>query len=682
MALRLGLIASSVCNGTISLDTSTQQYVIQSGDTLTTIAEQFNRGICDIFYANNLTNPDLIVTGDTLVIPPQTCFLDDTTCLGPQTTPTATCIPGGPGFYIVQSGDTLSALSILFNITLDSIIQANSQNIPNPDLIEIGQVVNIPICPGTQCHISPYSIQPGDVFVDLAEKYLTSAGQILALNPGVDSNALEPGQVITLPSYCGVVPGLAGAEEQGNWTAPASDEKAVDEKKGTATAVEEDVEVVVAYQDGDEIRESDYTEEQYKKLLRKIDRYLLPLMWFCYGIQQTDKTALSTQAIFGLRICVIAIAAAQNWNHLMAIRGLQGFFECTISPGFVLVVGSWYRREEHSSRALFWQSANAGFGIIANLVMYGIGSHAEKYGGLAPWRCISLFLGSTTIVLALICFALLGSPKEVHWMSKEEKRMAAARILKNKAGRDVTGVKWSWPQVGEAFRDPQLWFSMINAFLSSVPNGALTTFGGLMYKSFGFDELQVLLIEIPRSVTSLVIFLIVGIYTRKVANRRMYIMAAATIPPFIGMLALALLENTHENRWIKWGMYLMTVPFVLSLFLAWTLIPSNVAGRTKKTIISSATFLGYCVGNMCGSQIFKSADAPRYIPGTIGASVALGAEFVLICAWRVYYVRQNKIRDRAAAESGVSEEERERVGRQMGEGDVTDLGNPHFRYTT
>ncbi|KAF4310160.1 putative major facilitator superfamily transporter protein [Botryosphaeria dothidea] len=508
----------------------------------------------------------------------------------------------------------------------------------------------------------------------------------------------------------------------------SSDEKIMDEKKAASA---DDVEVVAVEQDGDVIRESDYTDEQYKKLLRKIDRYLLPLMWFCYGIQQTDKTSLGTQAIFGLHedtglvgqqyswlttifyiaylcgefpsnfllqrwalgrslsiymlcwgICVISIAAAKNWSQLMAIRALQGFFECTISPGFVLVVGSWYRREEHSSRALFWQSANAGFGIISSLVMYGIGSHAEKYGGLAPWRCISLFLGSSTIVLALICFVLLGSPKEVKWMTKEEKRMAAARILKNKAGRDVTGVKWAWPQVGEAFRDPQLWFSMINAFLSSVPNGALTTFGSIMYKSFGFTELQVLLIEIPRSVVSLIIFLIVGIYTRKVANRRMYIMASATIPPFIGMLAMALLPNTHENRWIKWGMYLMTVPFVLSLFLAWTLIPSNVAGRTKKTIISSVTFLGYCVGNMCGSQIFKSADAPRYIPGTIGASVALGAEFVLICAWRIYYVWQNKKRDRIAAETGVSAEEQERMGREMGENDVTDLQNPHFRYTT
>lgn len=242
--------------------------------------------------------------------------------------------------------------------------------------------------------------------------------------------------------------------------------------------------------------------------------------WFCYGVQQTDKTSLGTQAIFGLRedtgligqqyswlttifyiaylcgefpsnfllqrwslgrtlsiymlcwgVCVFSVAAAQNWAQLMAIRALQGFFECTISPGFVLVVGSWYRTEEHSARALFWQSANAGFGIISSLVMYGIGAHAEAHGGIAPWRGISLFLGSMTVVLALICFGLLGSPKEVFWLNKAEKRMAAARIVKNKAGRDVTGVKWTWPQVGEAFRDPQLWFCTLNAFLSSVPNG-------------------------------------------------------------------------------------------------------------------------------------------------------------------------------------------------------------------
>ncbi|KAI9047893.1 hypothetical protein LZ554_007695 [Drepanopeziza brunnea f. sp. 'monogermtubi'] len=361
---------------------------------------------------------------------------------------------------------------------------------------------------------------------------------------------------------------------------------------------------------------------------------------------------------------------------------MQGFFECTISPGFILVIGTWYKRDEHSSRSLFFQSANAGFGIIADLVMYGIGTHAERYpGSIAAWRCISLFLGASTIVAALTCFVILGSPKEVRWLSKEEKRMAAARILSNKAGRDVTGKEWNWAQVTEAFMDPVLWFSTFNAFLSSVPNGGITTFGSLLYKSFGFTQLQVLLVGIPRSVTSLILFVIVGFYTRQVANRRMWIMAAATIPPFVGLLALSLLPQDPSLKWTKWGLFLMTVPTVLSLFLAWTLIPSNVAGRTKKTIISSATFLGYCVGNMVGSQIFKTKDAPQYVPGTIGASVCLGLEFVCIVVWRGWYMWQNSKRDRAAAESGITKEEQERLGREMGEQDVTDLRNPYFRYT-
>ncbi|GAB7331297.1 hypothetical protein MBLNU13_g02744t2 [Cladosporium sp. NU13] len=490
-------------------------------------------------------------------------------------------------------------------------------------------------------------------------------------------------------------------------------------------------EAVVVNGGEDIIKESDYTEEDYKKLLKKIDRFLLPLMWFCYGVQQTDKTSLGTQAIFGMRddtnlvgqqyswlttifylayltgefpsnfllqrwslgkslsiymlfwgVCVFCVGAAQEWSHLMAIRALQGFFECTISPGFVLVIGSWYRTDEHSSRSLFWQSANAGFGILASLIMYGIGTHAQKNpDSLAPWRAISMFLGTCTVVLALICFALLGSPQEVFWLSKDEKRMAAARILRNKAGRDVTGKKWKWDQVTEAFKDPQLYFAMVNAFLSSVPNGGLTTFGNIMYNSFGFTRLQVLLVDIPRSVVSLCLFLIVGIYTRRVPNRRLYIMAASTVTPFIGLIALSMIPNSPANMWTKWGMYLITVPYVLALFLAWTLIPSNVAGRTKKTIISSATFLGYCVGNMAGSQIFKEADAPRYIPGTIGAGVSLGLEFLLIVIWRVYYMWQNRRRDKKALESGITKEEQERLGRELGEIDTTDMANPHFRYT-
>ncbi|KAK0471104.1 major facilitator superfamily domain-containing protein, partial [Armillaria novae-zelandiae] len=472
---------------------------------------------------------------------------------------------------------------------------------------------------------------------------------------------------------------------------------------------------------------SEYTPEQYKKLRRKMDFYLLPLMWLCYGIQQADKTGLSTMATFGLRedtglvgqqyswlttafyltymcfefpsnillqrwrmgktlsiymICwgvvVLCIGFSKNFKHLVALRALQGFFECCISPGFILIIGSWYTRREHSSRSLVFQSANAGFGVIADLTLYGIGTLEYNGKDIQAWRYMSYFLGSLTIAVGLLCLYFLGTPSEVPWLTKEEKRMANTRILENQSGHDRTGTKvWKWDQARECLVDPCFYFAGINAFLSSVPNGGLTTFGSIINTSFGFTSLQVILYTIPRSMTSVVIFVIVGLVTSKWKNLRLYIMAFATIPPFIGFLGMALIETSPSNKWTKWGMYYMTVPFVLSLFLAWTLIPSNLPGRTKRTVTSSFTFIGYCVGNMCGSQIFKTKDAPTYTPGVIGCSICFGLEFLVIVAWRTTLVLRNRRRDKAMLTDGLTEEEREIQGKINGESDMTDFENPH-----
>ncbi|TEA13684.1 putative transporter [Colletotrichum sidae] len=477
--------------------------------------------------------------------------------------------------------------------------------------------------------------------------------------------------------------------------------------------------------------EQRYTKEELHKLKRKVDKYLLPLMWLCYGIQQTDKTALGTQAIFGLRkdtglkgqeyswlttifyiaymcfefpsnvvlqryrmgrmlscymvcwgIIVLCIGFAQNFTHLMILRGLQGAFECCISPGFILLVGTWYKTREHASRSLVFQSANAGFGVIANLIMYAIGAATQNQEGQQPWRYISYFLGGLTTLVGILCLFLLGTPSEVLWLTKEEKKMASARIVANNTGHDRTGVKgWKWKQVRECLVDPCFWFAGLNAFLSSVPNGGLTTFGSIVITSFGFTNLQTILIEIPRSVMSVIIFIGVGLTCSKFPNKRTWFMAFSVLPPFAGFLGMSLLENTPANKWTKWGCYFITVPFVLALFLAWTLIPSNTAGRTKRTITSSFTFVGYCVGNMVGSQIFKEKDAPKYTPGTIGCAVCFGLEFALILTWRWVLVQRNKKRDVTMANDGLTEDERAKRGKELGEADYTDFENPYFRYT-
>lgn len=108
----------------------------------------------------------------------------------------------------------------------------------------------------------------------------------------------------------------------------------------------------------------------------------------------------------------------------MALRALQGFFECNISPGFLLITGQWYRTQEHANRSLLWQSSQGLFTIVCNLMLYGIARHVTKVGDIAAWRTISLFLGSLTLAGAVWCWFVLGSIQEVRWLSPEEKKMA------------------------------------------------------------------------------------------------------------------------------------------------------------------------------------------------------------------------------------------------------------------
>jgi ACS family allantoate permease-like MFS transporter len=189
--------------------------------------------------------------------------------------------------------------------------------------------------------------------------------------------------------------------------------------------------------------------------------------------------------------------------------------------------------------------------------------------------------------------------------------------------------------------------------------------------------LQAILIDIPRDVLSVLYFTAIGLITSSYTNLRLYFMAFSVVPPLAGFLGMSLLPNDPEHKWTKWGCYFITVPYTIALFLAWTLIPSNTAGRTKRTLTSSFTFVGYCVGNMVGSQIFLSKDAPRYTSGTIGCAVCFGLEILLICFWRMVLVWRNKRKDAKIQDDGLSAEERVRRGKELGELDYTDFENPY-----
>jgi LysM repeat protein len=76
----------------------------------------------------------------------------------PKTGPTATIDPGKGTTYTVKKGDTLSAIAKRYGTTVDAILKANP-NIKNPNLIKVGQVINIPGKPEPDPGFDDYDIQ-------------------------------------------------------------------------------------------------------------------------------------------------------------------------------------------------------------------------------------------------------------------------------------------------------------------------------------------------------------------------------------------------------------------------------------------------------------------------------------------------------------------------------------------
>jgi LysM repeat protein len=50
-----------------------------------------------------------------------------------------------PQIYVVQAGDTLSRIAGRFGISLADLIAANAENLPDPDKLQIGDQLVIPV---------------------------------------------------------------------------------------------------------------------------------------------------------------------------------------------------------------------------------------------------------------------------------------------------------------------------------------------------------------------------------------------------------------------------------------------------------------------------------------------------------------------------------------------------------
>ncbi|KAL7414359.1 MFS transporter [Mrakia frigida] len=469
-------------------------------------------------------------------------------------------------------------------------------------------------------------------------------------------------------------------------------------------------------------------EAENKRVLRLLNRRVLPIMVITYFFQTLDKGTLAFSAVMGIRtdnnlvgqqyallgtilyigiligevpinrliqilpiskllsglvtcwgILVLCHAVSKNWSGLMAVRFLLGLFESGVQPILMTLTVMYYKREEHPKIISYWfgmQAVQLGF---AGVLSYGI-SHITS-GPLKAWQVLFVIIGGMTVLWGQVIFWFLpDSPMRAKCWTEEEKTLVIERLRTNELG--VQNKVFKKEQMIEAFTDPVVWLYILMQTSSfCVVNGIATFSNIIVQDGLGFSTGQTQLLNLAQAAVTLIVYLSSAWLATKY-NQTILVMFLYTLPALAGTVVLMAVPVTKRN-----APGMLIAFYALQFFLAtgnlnWSVVSRNIAGQTKKVTVLTMMFVAYSTGCIIGPQIFQTPAAPRYISAW-AAHLALYAVFAASCVLvRITLMRRNMQKRQAAhlAESGASTVEGEVVDHSNSFADLTDTLNPNFRY--
>ncbi|KAI8656046.1 MFS domain-containing protein [Fusarium keratoplasticum] len=466
--------------------------------------------------------------------------------------------------------------------------------------------------------------------------------------------------------------------------------------------------------------------EATRRVLQKIDRTIIPLLFITYMLSFMDKIILSSAAVFGLRednklegqqyswvgsvfymgflqwtyptnllvtrlpagkylsantlfwgSVVTLTAACNSFGGLLTVRFLLGVAEATITPGFMFLTSTWYTRDEMPTRVGIWFAGNSVGGLAASLLAFGVG-HIDNTA-IRPWRWMYIILGGATFLWAIPMFILLpDNISKAKFLTPKERQVAAQRVVS--AGTGTTeNTYWKQDQFRECLADPKTWFIVGIQLLTQIPNGGSQSFANIVVESFGFTNLQSTLINIPYSLLSAGIISGSGYLAGRFRTWNCILIISVILPSVFGS---ALIYNrSHLPHGVHLFAYFLLSSGSAAMPLNMALVQSNYRGVTKKTIITVMLFIAYCIGNTAGPHFFRESEDPLYETAFKAIMVCYSLAIICAAALRVYLGRLNTKRTReegilgSAGSGGVS---RDDVGDDPE--DITDWQAVGFRY--
>ncbi len=154
-------------------DNSGNTYTVKLGDSLWSIANKYNTTVNELKSLNNLSS-DVLQIGQVLSVPSNSVSVGNT--------------------YTVKSGDSLWSIANKYNTTVSNLKSLNNLS---SDVLQIGQVLNVPS--NSVSMGNTYTVKSGDSLWNVANRYGISVAELKSLN-NLSSDVLQIGQVLNVPS--------------------------------------------------------------------------------------------------------------------------------------------------------------------------------------------------------------------------------------------------------------------------------------------------------------------------------------------------------------------------------------------------------------------------------------------------------------------------------------------------
>ncbi|CAG8979848.1 hypothetical protein HYALB_00002620 [Hymenoscyphus albidus] len=421
-------------------------------------------------------------------------------------------------------------------------------------------------------------------------------------------------------------------------------------------------------------------------LVKKLDRWIMPMLWSMYWLNYLDRNAIALARLNRLeeelnltgsqyQTCVSILfvgylcgqlpsnmflnrtrpsrymgcammlwavvsaltAVVHDYKGLVLVRFFLGLTEAPYYPGAVYILSIFYTRKEIATRIAILYTGNVLATAFAGLIAAGVFHGLDRVHGLSGWQWLFILQGVVTFAVAVVgYFVLPDFPHDTKWLTPEERLLATQRMVEDTAGgEEASGVFEGLKQAG---MDPCVWMFAFMAHMHLAANG-FKNFFPTVVETLGYNQTITLVLTCPP-------YLIAGFFTIGVSwlsgklNERTWHITVSKAVAIVGFVLGAVTTNLGV-KYFSMIVFCIGTYAVNSLILGWV---GSTCGQSKE---KKAAAIGIVSTVMNASfvwtpYLWNKADAPQYQPAMFSSAAFSAATAATAWAVKIVMMRRNK----------------------------------------